>query len=136
MMNLLAETTTAGADPMISGNWLIGILGAAGTLLGVILGHSKGKASQEVVIKDQPIRFEKNQRPVSYDQHNSLEQRVGRIEAHLDVIQRDQAAQYRQILEAGAERELRLTETLHTGMRDVYARLDVLIKSTTQTRRA
>lgn len=130
MMNLLAEAT-AGADPMISGNWLIGFLGAAGTLLGIILGHQKGKASQGVTINT-PIPempFRKVERPVSFDQHNSLEQRVGRIEAHLDVIQRDQASQYRQIIEAGAERELRLTETLHAGLREVHSRLDTILKS-------
>ena len=136
MMNLLAETA-AGADPMISGTWLIGFLGAAGTLLGIILGHKNGKASQGVTINT-PIPempFRKVERPVSYDQHNSLEQRVGRIEAHLDVIQRDQANQYRQIIEAGAERELRLTETLHAGLREVHGRLDQIFKQAAPTRR-
>ena len=135
MMNLLAETAAA-ADPMISGNWLIGFLGAAGTLIGVIRGHQKGKASQGVTLNT-PIPempFRKVERPVSYDQHNSLEQRVARIEVHLDVIQRDQASQYRQIIEAGAERELRLTETLHAGLREVHARLDDIIKSPTNRR--
>ena len=137
MMNLLAETA-AGADPMISGTWLIGFLGAAGTLLGIIMGHKNGKASQGVTINT-PIPempFRKVERPVSYDQHNSLEQRVGRIEAHLDVIQRDQASQYRQIIEAGAERELRLTETLHAGLREVHGRLDAMMKQSNPTRRA
>lgn len=135
MMYLLAETA-AGADPMISGTWLIGFLGAAGTLLGIIMGHKNGKASQGVTLNT-PIPempFRKVERPVSYDQHNSLEQRVGRIEAHLDVIQRDQASQYRTIIEVGAERELRLTETLHAGLREVHSRLDALLKSTPNRR--
>ena len=128
-MIILAEAVT-GADPMISGNWIIAVLGAAGTLAGILLGHAKGKASQEITIKDQPVQFQKSQRPVSFDQHASLEQRVGRIEVHLDVIQRDQANQYRQIIEAGSERELRLTETLNRGLREVHERLDGLMKPT------
>ena len=135
MMNLLAETA-AGADPMISGSWLIAVLGAATTLLGIILGHSKGKASQGVALLAPipEIPFRKVERPVSYDQHDSLVQRVGRIETHLDVIQRDQANQYRTIIEVGAERELRLTETLHAGLREVHSRLDAILKSTPNRR--
>jgi ABC-type thiamine transport system ATPase subunit len=114
-------------DPMISGNWIIGVIGAAGTLLGIIFGFLKGK-SQEVVIKDQPVRFTKDQRPVSYDQHHALDARVGRIEQHLDAIQRDQGLQYKQILEAGAERELRMTEFFGAGLREVHARLDKILE--------
>lgn len=125
-LQILAE---AAPDPMISGTWLIGFLGALGTLAGIFLGHQRGKASQGVTLNAPipEIPFRKVERPVSYDQHNSLEQRVGRIETHLDVIQRDQASQYRQIIEAGAERELRLTEILHTGLREVHARLDAIL---------
>jgi hypothetical protein len=134
MMNLLAETA-AGADPMISGTWLVGFLGAVGTLLGIVMGHKNGKASQSVTLKNLPLRTLREQRPVSYDQHSALDARVGRIEAHLDVIQRDQASQYKQILEAGAERELRMTEVLNSGLREVHARLDAFMKLSPPNRR-
>ena len=128
MIDLIANTAAA-PDAMISGNWIIGVLGAVGTLLGIILGHAKGKAAQEVSIKDQPVRFTKDQRPVSYDQHTALDARVGRIEGHLDAIQRDAGQQYKQLLEAGAEREMRLTEFLGAGLREVHARLDALLRN-------
>lgn len=126
MMEILAETAAA-PDAMISGNWIIGVLGAVGTLLGVILGHAKGKAAQEVSIKDQPVRFTKDQRPVSFDQHSALDARVGRIENHLDAIQRDAGKQYQQLLEAGAAREIRLMEFMGEGLREVHARLNDLM---------
>lgn len=135
MMNLLADAAAANPDPMISGNWILGVLGAAGTLLGIILGHAKGKASQDVTIKDQPVRFTKDQRPVSFDQHSALDARVARIENHLDRIERDAGQQYKQILEAGAERELRMTEFFGAGLREMHSRLDALLKISTTTRR-
>ncbi len=134
MINLLADTVTA-PDTMISGNWIIAVMGAAGTLLGIVFGFMKGKGSQEVSIANQPLRFEKQPRSVSYDQHTALDARVARIENHLDRIERDGAQQYKQILEAGAERELRMTEFLGAGMREVHQRLDALLKLNTPTRR-
>ena len=125
---MMAEA--APADPQISGNWIIGVLGAIATILGVIFGHARGKSAQRFSL-DSPVPevpFRKVDRPVSFDQHSSLEARVGRIELHLDVIQRDQAQQYRQILEAGSERELRMTEVISQGLREVHARLDGIIK--------
>ena len=135
MMNLLADAAAANPDPMISGNWILGVLGAAGTLLGIILGHAKGKASQDVTIKDQPVRFTKDQRPVSFDQHSALDARVARIENHLDRIERDAGQQYKQLLEAGAEREMRMTEFFGAGLREVHARLDALLSKLPPTSR-
>lgn len=128
MMTICAEAAAAAPDTMVSGNWILGVLGALGTLLGVVLGHAKGKASQDVTIKDQPVRFTKDQRPVSYDQHSALDARVARIEGHLDAMQRDAGQQYKQLLEAGAEREMRLTEFFGAGLREVHARLDALMR--------
>jgi hypothetical protein len=54
---------------------------------------------------------------------------VARIENHLDRIERDGALQYKQILEAGSERELRMTEVLSNGLREVHARLDAIIQT-------
>ena len=136
MMNLLAETISG--DTMISGDWALKLIGALFTGAALILGRYWGKKEEAAKItlpNPMPeMPFRKVERPVSFDQHNSLEQRVGRIEVHLDVIQRDQASQYRQIIEAGAERELRLTETLHAGLREVHGRLDQILKAPTNRR--
>jgi hypothetical protein len=73
------------------------------------------------------VPFRKVSNPVSYDQHSALDARVARIELHLDQIQRDQSQQYKQILEAGAERELRMTEVMNEGLREVHRRLDEIL---------
>lgn len=117
------------ADVMISGEWLTGIVVAIiGAFGGIYLKARKdGENSREVTIKDQPLRMVKTDRPVSFDQHNALDARVARIENHLDRIERDAAQQYKQLLEAGGERELRMTEFFGAGLREVHARLDALM---------
>jgi hypothetical protein len=139
MITILAEASASG-DPMISGNWIIAVIGALASAIALFYGKRVGlkEATNNVTLQNPfpevPVR--KVDRPVSFDQHSALDARVARIEIHLDQIQRDQASQYRQILEAGSERELRLTETLNKGLRDVHERLDGLIKSTPHTRRS
>jgi len=132
---MMAEAVPA--DPQISGQWILGVLGAIGTILGIIFGHARGKAAQRFSLEAPvpEVPFRKVDRPVSFDQHTSLEARVARIETHLDTIQRDQAMQYRQILEAGSERELRMTEVINHGLREVHARLDGLVKPSSSSRR-
>lgn len=52
-MNLLADV--AQTDPMISGNWLIGIIGAlttgAAAIIGKLMGRKEGETSREVTLK-------------------------------------------------------------------------------------
>lgn len=91
------------------------------------LGKAEGETSREVTIKNQPLQMTKTDRPVSFDQHSALDARVARIEIHLDRIERDGALQYKQLLEAGSERELRMTEVLAQGLREVHSRLDALL---------
>jgi hypothetical protein len=132
---MMAEA--APADPQISGNWILAVLGALGTLAAGFYGHAKGKSAQRFALEAPvpEVPFRKVDRPVSFDQHTSLEARVARIETHLDTIQRDQAMQYRQILEAGSERELRMTEVINHGLREVHARLDGLATTRPPSRR-
>jgi hypothetical protein len=53
MTQLMAEV--AGADPMISGNWLIGLIGAlctgAAAIIGKVMGRKEGENSREVTVK-------------------------------------------------------------------------------------
>lgn len=129
MMNLLAETVAA--DPMISGDWMLKLIGALFTGAALVLGRYWGKKEESAKLtlpNPMPeMPFRKVDRAVSFDQHSALDARVARIENHLDRIERDGAMQYKQILEAGSERELRMTEVLAQGLREVHARLDALI---------
>lgn len=125
------------ADFMISGEWLtamiVAIIGAIGGVY--VKARKDGEDAREVTIKGQPLRMMKTDRPVSFDQHNALDARVARIENHLDRIERDNGQQYRQLLEAGAEREMRLTEFFGVGLRAVHERLDAMLKTSTTPRR-
>lgn len=117
--------------------FVVATIGAIGAvwLKAKSIGRSEGENSREVTIKDQPVKFEKSQRPVSFDQHAALDARVARMEAHHDAMQRDQAAQYKQILDAGAERETRLMEFFGAGLREVNLRLDQILNRPPTTRR-
>ncbi len=112
----------------------VAIIGAIGAvwLKAKSVGKSEGENSREVTIKNQPLQMTKTDRPVSFDQHNALDARVARIEIHLDRIERDAGQQYKQLLEAGAEREMRMTEFFGAGLREVHARLDKLLESKSQ----
>jgi hypothetical protein len=109
--------------------FVVGIIAAIGGvwLKAKSVGKVEGETSREVTIKNQPLQMTKTDRPVSFDQHSALDARVARIEIHLDRIERDRALQYKQLLEAGSERELRMTEVLAQGLREVHSRLDALL---------
>jgi len=136
-MMFLADTVMP--DAGVSGELLVKIIGAlfSGFVL-LMGGRAIGKKEAQGVTLQHPvpeIPFRKVSNPVSYDQHSALDARVGRIEAHLDRIERDQAMQYKQILEAGAERELRMTEAMISGLRAVHERLDQILTNRPPTRR-
>lgn len=56
MMHLLAETA-AGADPMISGNWIIGLIGALTSLATLLIGKRQGikEAADSNVTLKKPV---------------------------------------------------------------------------------
>lgn len=117
--------------------FVVAIIGALGAVWvkGRSTGRTEGENSREVTIKNQPLRMMKDDRPVSFDQHSALDARVARIEIHLDRMERDAAQQYKQLLEAGGERELRMTEFFGAGLREVHQRLDAMMKISTSTTR-
>lgn len=133
MMHLLAETA---ADPMISGNWLIGFLGAAGTLLGIILGHQKGKASQSVTLSSpvSEVPTRKVSTPPSWDAHKALMDRVHSLEVITQELRRDMAGQYRELMQAGAAREQSLSDKLDGIARGIHVRIDDILKMKGPTR--
>jgi hypothetical protein len=134
MMETLATITL---DEKWLTTFVVAIIGALGAVWvkGRSTGRTEGENSREVTIKDQPLRMMKQDRPVSFDQHIALDARVARIENHLDRIERDAAQQYKQLLEAGGERELRMTEFFGAGLRAVHERLDAIMKLSNPTRR-
>jgi hypothetical protein len=144
-MNLfmLADTVTAvAADPMISGTWIIGFMGALGTFLGIVFGHQKGKAAQAVRLESPlpEMQTRKIYSPPSYDAHLAVAARVAVLEAGLLELRREMAdlrrettAQYQTLLQAGSERELHLSDKLDGIARSIHSRIDEMMKPRTRT---
>ena len=124
-------------DPQISGNWILAVLGALGTLAAGFYGHAKGKSSQQVTLNSPvpTVPFQKVPGVPSWNDHMSLMARMDRMEKHLDDLRDEQAKQYKDILEHGSVREQRIVDKIDAVAREWHARLDVQFGPKPPTRR-
>lgn len=119
---------TPAADPMISGNWIVHVIGAIAT--GAALFWGKGQrdrakaAETETVIKGQPIGVVKHQQPVTWSDHINLVRRVDRIDQHLDAMRKEGSEQFKDLLEAASSREARIIDKIDDVARAIHARID------------
>lgn len=117
---MLAETAT---DPLISGNWLIGvavaIIGALSTAAVAIIGKLKvDEAKRQTVTLQEPLPefpTRKVSTPPSWDAHRAVCDRVSRLEEAFGEMRREQAAQYRDMMQATNGIETRLIENILRG---------------------
>jgi hypothetical protein len=138
MLDVLAAA--APADPQLSGAWVLALLGKifAGAVLiigavftGVKRGEKKerekvkGQISLEPPIPEVPVR--KVMTPVTYEQHKALADRMTKAEVEIKEVRAAQSSQFVKILEAGQERETRLTDKLDNIARAIHARIDANI---------
>jgi|GEM_PF-4709768 len=72
------------------------------------------------------VTTRKQSTPPTWDQHAGLERRVTVIEQGQSEMRREMALQYREILESGGMREIRLTEKLEGIARGIHARIDAM----------
>lgn len=80
MMEFLANTTAAGADPMISGEWLIKIIGAIFTGAALILGRywgRKEKENESSVTLKKPVPTIQTREEAAWATQPDLEDHVG-----------------------------------------------------------
>ena len=112
---------TAGA---IIGSMLIALIGGGyvGTRVASIQRVRFTEPLQEIPVK-------RVSSPPSWDQHSGLERRVTCLEAANHEMRREMAQQYREILESGGMREIRLTEKLDGIARGIHSRIDSLFPS-------
>jgi hypothetical protein len=131
MMLLLAAAAAAGPDTQISGAWVLELVAKIFAGLGVLftavwVAYRKGDADRKtkgsVTIDGQPIEFKKSAKQVSWSDHNNLVTRVGRMEARLDTMQDEQARRHVEMLTAGHEREMRITDALTNKLDQVATR--------------
>lgn len=137
LTQLLADTNP---DPMISGNWIIAVIGAIAAGIALVIGKKQGRAEAEdnnVTIK-QPVPtvpMSKVTTPPSWDAHRALCDRVLRLEedmktlhGEVKAVRTDQNEQFRQLMMAGAEREIRISEKIEGFARAIHNRIDEYLK--------
>ena len=123
-------------DAMISGNWLIGVIGAIAAGIALVIGKKQGRAEAEennVTIKHPvpTVPMSKVSTPPSWDAHKALCDRMTRQEAisnelrhDLSEVRKDMATQYRELMQAGAQREQNLSDKLEGIARGIHHRID------------
>jgi hypothetical protein len=134
MTEILATT-----DTMISGNWIIATIGALASAGALLLGKMQGrKEAQEMTLRDPvpTVPTSKVYQPPSWDAHQALTHRVFKLEEgmtrmqdDLKSIRQENGLQYASLLQAGSDRELRLSEKLDAVANLIHRRIDTVLKS-------
>ena len=125
------------ADSMVSGNWIIGVIGALASAGALILGKMQGRKEAQRTTLESPvpeIPTRKGFTPPSWDAHVALCDRVTRQEAisnemrhDLSEVRKDMANQYRELIQAGQERERNISDKLEGVARGIHHRIDEAI---------
>lgn len=127
MTHHLAEVAAA-ADPMISGNWIIAVIGALASALALFYGKRQGlrEATNNFTLQSPvpEVPTRKVLTPPSWDAHQALRDRVTVIESGLADLRRESASHYHELLKAGSERETHLSDKLDGIARGIHARID------------
>lgn len=120
--SFLAE---AAADPMISGNWIIGVIGAITAAAAHFVGRKQGRTDAQdnnVTIQGQPIS-------VKMEEHFVTRREFDRLEKVTEGLRKDLASQYRELMQAGAAREQNLSDKLDGIARGIHARIDQILEN-------
>jgi hypothetical protein len=140
MTTLPLYLADAAPDAMISGNWLIAVIGAIAAGIALVIGKKQGRAEAEennVTIKHPvpTVPMSKVSTPPTWDAHVALCDRVTRQEVisnelrhDLSEVRKDMEHQYRELLAAGHERERNITDKLDGVARGIHARIDEIMK--------
>ena len=121
-------------DPMISGNWIIGVIGAIAAAVALVVGKMQGKQEAQRTRLESPVPevpTRKISTPPTWDAHQALIHRVTHLEGDMQrmgddikAIRHEQAAQFKELMKEGASRELRLGEKLEGIAIDIHRRID------------
>lgn len=119
---------------LIDGDWIIAvvvaIIGAGGAVWAKAKGRAEGRAETVSIGEPVPvIRTSRVKEPPSWDQHVELQHRVTALEHTTAELRRDLACQFRELLQAGGERELRLAEKLDGIARGIHHRVDEMMRN-------
>lgn len=123
----------------------VAVIGAVGMVWQRKAGEAKGRAQSEVTISGQPVSVKKVTDMPTWADIRGLERRVEKLEAHLETIRKEQSDQFKELLSAGHEREVRIRDVVATSMaslsdkisrdiRAVHERVDELTKTPKTTK--
>ena len=123
---MLADAAAAPPDTLVSGNWIIAVIGAVSTILGMFWAHQRGKTSQGVILNhpvpELPVR--KVYSPPSFSQHMDLVRRIEVVESNVADLRRDQGQQFIRLMEVGEKRKDDILEKFEGVARGFHARVD------------
>jgi hypothetical protein len=137
IVELIANTAPAAGDQMISAGAvtaiLTGITALVTGVIGAVIGKKQAQATKlEPPVPEVPTR--KVSTPPTYDAHRALVERVSRLETDMQrmgedvkTIRHEQAAQFTQLMTAGAERQLAISEKLEAMASSLHTRINELI---------
>lgn len=137
MMHILAETAGT-PDTLISGNWLIAVIGALASGIALVIGKRQGlkEATNNVTLQAPvptvPVREIKL--PPSWDAHHALVDRVHVLEVATSELRRESALHYQELIKAGGDRERHISDKLDGIARAIHHRIDELFPPTKPTR--
>ncbi len=141
-MMLLAQAAhqaPSAPDPMISGNWLITLIGAlfsgAALVLGKYWGRTAERQQRTVTISGQPVQFQNTPAAVTVNDLGDLTRRMGVAESEIRGLRDEQSKHYKQLLESGHEREIRIINKMDEEAREWHGRLDAIFGPNTKPAR-
>lgn len=124
-------------DSMISGNWIIAVIGAVAAGIALVMGKAQGRKEERSARLEPPVPevpTRKVSTPPSWDAHRALCDRVSNIENDIEGIRREMkedralhGQQFRDLMLAGGEREIRITEKIEGFANAIHRRIDDVI---------
>lgn len=129
------------AEYMISGEWIIALLVAVIPLIGGVwvkakkAGERQANASRDVTLREPlpDVGVRRVFSPPSFSQHMEVVRRVETLEKDVREIRRENAEQFRKLLEVGESRKDTILQKLEDTARAYHARVDELLRDGRKT---
>lgn len=124
----LAQATPP-PDTMVSGNWVIQLIGAVIIAVGSLYGGVKLRDAtvQRREVGPQPFEVRERREP-SYAEVRALEQRVEKLEEEIEALRTEQMRQYKEMTAAAEERANRILRGVRESAAGIYSKLDTVTK--------
>jgi hypothetical protein len=135
---IFSMMANAAADPMISGNWIIAVIGAiaagVAAVLGKMQGRKEGMNSRDVTLQapvpEVPVK--KVYSPPTFSQHMEIVRRVDALEADQKILRREMAESFLKLMQVGEERKDKIMEKIDDVAKGFHSRVDQIVKGPTR----